>query len=261
MTCPLFINSLWIPSFVAFYFYLQRGFFTLLILVLRLFCLPYCSFWSAETFGSNERDSISVTKVNGWKTLWRWRRGIFFSKWGGKDPLVSLFSSSPLLHLSRVELTVIKTSSITELTASSGDPGPCEKPWGISVTALRREGEKVGRGWREKRKMKERMEERRGDSSWELVFSPSLWGGKRRLVDWREMKRQGIIRKSSRSLTLCFIPSSHDPEFVKSCFVDYERLFHVIVLKVPRIQQINSFHNYMLFPRTLHVIFYTTVMQ
>lgn len=80
---------------------------------------------------------------------------------GPKIPCFSLFSSSPLLHLSRVELTVIKTSSITELTASSGDPGPCEKPWGISATAPRRErGGGIGRGCRGKKKKNEGENER-----------------------------------------------------------------------------------------------------
>lgn len=96
-----------------------------------------------------------------------------------------------------------------------GGPGTLRKAVGNFRHCPAPRGGKVWRGGG--RKMKERMKERRGDSSWELFFFPPfLWGGKRRLVDWREMERQGIIRKSSCSLTLCFIPSSHDPEFVKS---------------------------------------------
>lgn len=72
----------------------------------------------------------------------------------------------PPRGLSRVELTVIKTPSITALTAPPGDQALLDLR-GISVLAREKKGMR-------KRKMLGRMKERRGDSS-----RPDFFGKRR----------------------------------------------------------------------------------
>lgn len=117
-----YLNSRLNPTVVFLYLY-SRHF---MLLFSACFSPGSIFLWSVGAFGRNEGGAISVSLkkwgAEGFGGGWRWSSFIQTAR--ACCARMDLLGFHPPQGLSRVELAVIKTPSITALTASPGDPGP-----------------------------------------------------------------------------------------------------------------------------------------